>query len=36
MLVQGSRNGWIGEQGEVEGYRGFSERKGGNGITFEM
>ena len=24
------------EQGEMEGYRGFSQRKLGKGITFEM
>jgi hypothetical protein len=31
-----SRSGWVGEQGEVGGDRGFSERKLGKGITFEM
>jgi hypothetical protein len=34
MPGPGSRNGWVGEQGE--GNRGFSERKLGKGITFEM
>jgi hypothetical protein len=29
-------NGWVGEQGEGGGYREFSERKLGKGITFEM
>jgi hypothetical protein len=28
--------GWVGEQGEKEVYRGFSEGKLGKGITFEM
>jgi hypothetical protein len=32
----GSRIEWVGEQGEVEGNRGFSENKLGKGITFEM
>jgi hypothetical protein len=27
---------WVGEQREGEGYRGFSERKLGKGIAFEM
>jgi hypothetical protein len=29
-------SGWVGEQGEGEEDRGFSERKLGKGITFEM
>jgi hypothetical protein len=29
-------SGWVGEQGLVGGYRGFSEGKLGKGITFEM
>jgi hypothetical protein len=32
---EGYRKG-VGEQGEEEGDRGFSERKPGKGITFEM
>ena len=32
----GSRSGWIGEQWERGEDRGFSERKLGKGITFEM
>jgi hypothetical protein len=36
MPGPGSRCGWVGEQGEVGGDRGFLERKLGNGITFEM
>jgi hypothetical protein len=28
--------GWVGEQGEGEGYRGFSEGKLGKEITFEI
>jgi hypothetical protein len=36
MPGPGSRSGWVGEQGEVGGDRGFSERKLGKGITFEM
>jgi hypothetical protein len=36
MPVPGSRSGWVGEQGEEEGYRGFSEWKLGKGIAFEM
>jgi hypothetical protein len=31
-----SGSGWVGEQGEVGENRGFSERKIGKGITFEM
>jgi hypothetical protein len=34
MPGQGSRSGWVGEQGE--GNRGFSEGKPGKEITFEM
>jgi hypothetical protein len=29
-------SGWVGEEGEGRGDRGFSEGKLGNGITFEM
>jgi hypothetical protein len=36
MPGPGSRSGWVGEQGEGEVDRGFSERKPGKGITFEM
>jgi hypothetical protein len=36
MPGPGSRSGWVGEQGERRGGRGFSERKLGKGITFEM
>jgi hypothetical protein len=32
----GSGIGWVGEQWEGEAYRGFSERKLGKGIAFEM
>jgi hypothetical protein len=32
----GSGSGWVGEQGEGEKERGFSERKLGKRITFEM
>jgi hypothetical protein len=32
----GSRSGWVGEPGEGEGNRVFSERKPGKGITLEM
>jgi hypothetical protein len=32
----GRGSGWVGEQGKGEGDRGFSERKLGKGITFEM
>jgi hypothetical protein len=32
----GSRSGWVGEQWEGGGDRGFSEEKLGKGITFEM
>jgi hypothetical protein len=30
------RSGWVDKQEEQGGYRGFSERKPGKGITFEM
>ena len=33
---QGSRSGWVGEQGEEVWDREFSEVKPGKGITFEM
>jgi hypothetical protein len=36
MPVPGSRSGWVREQGEGGGDRGFAERKLGKGITFEM
>jgi hypothetical protein len=36
MPGPGSRSGWVGEQGEWEEDRGFSEGKAGKGITFEM
>jgi hypothetical protein len=36
MPGPGSRSGWVGEQGEGGGDRGFSEGKPGKGITFEM
>jgi hypothetical protein len=36
MSGPGSRSGWVREQGESEGDRGFSEGKLGKGITFEM
>jgi hypothetical protein len=36
MLGPGSANGWVREQEEGRGYRGFSERKLGKGIPFEM
>jgi hypothetical protein len=36
MPGQGSRSRWVGEQGEGERDRGFSKRKPGKGITFEM
>jgi hypothetical protein len=29
-------SGWVREQGEGSGYRGFSERKLGKGLAFEM
>jgi hypothetical protein len=36
MPGQGSRTGWVSEQGEGEMERRFSEGRGGKGITFEM
>jgi hypothetical protein len=36
MPGPGSGSGWVGEQEEVKGDRGFWERKLGNGIAFEM
>jgi hypothetical protein len=36
MPEQGSRNGWVGEQGEGEGGRGVLEWKPRKKITFEM
>jgi hypothetical protein len=36
MPVLGSWSGWVGEQGQAGEDRGFSERKLGIGITFEM
>jgi hypothetical protein len=36
MPGPGSRSGWVGEQGERGGYRGFLERKLGKGIAFEV
>ena len=36
MSGPGSRSEWVGEQGEGGEDRGFSERKPGKGITFEM
>jgi hypothetical protein len=36
MPKPGSGSGWVGEQWEGGGDRGFSERKLGKGITFEM
>jgi hypothetical protein len=36
MPGPGRGSGWVGEQGEVEEDRGFSEGKLGKGITFEM
>jgi hypothetical protein len=36
MPGPGSWSGWVGEQGEWEGGRGFPEGKPGEGITFEM
>ena len=32
----GGRSEWIGEQGEDGGYKGFSGRKLGKGVAFEM
>jgi hypothetical protein len=36
MPGSGKGSGWVLEQGEWGGDRGFSERKLGKGITFEM
>jgi hypothetical protein len=36
MPGPGSQSGWVGEQWEWGGFRGFSERKLGKGIAFEM
>jgi hypothetical protein len=36
MPGPGSRSGWVGEQGEEVGDRGFLEGNLGKGITFEM
>jgi hypothetical protein len=36
MPGPGSRNGWVGEQGEGVEDSGFSEGKLGKGITFEI
>jgi hypothetical protein len=36
MPGPGIGSGWVGEQGERGGYRGFSRRKLGKGIAFEM
>jgi hypothetical protein len=36
MPGPGSRSRWVGEQREEGGYRGFSERKLGKEIAFEM
>ena len=36
MSGQGSRSGWVGEQGERDGDRGFLEGKPGKRTTFEM
>ena len=36
MPGPGSRSGWVGQQGEGTGYRGYSEGKLGKGIAFEM
>ena len=36
MPGSGSGNGWVGDQGEGVGDRGFSEGNLGKGITFEM
>jgi hypothetical protein len=36
MPEPGSGSGCVWEQGEVVGYRGFSEKKLGKGIAFEM
>jgi hypothetical protein len=36
MPGTGSRSGWVGEQGEEEGDRGFLEGKLGKGVKFKM
>jgi hypothetical protein len=36
MPGQGSRSGWVGEQGEEGKVRKFSEGRLANGITFKM
>jgi hypothetical protein len=36
MSWPGSGSGWVGEQEEGRRNRGFSEKKPGKGITFEM
>ena len=36
MPGPGRRSGWLGEQAEGEGNTGFSEKKLGKGIAFEM
>jgi hypothetical protein len=36
MSGPGRRSGWVGEQGEGRGDRGFLEGEIGKGITFEM
>jgi hypothetical protein len=36
MPGSGSRSGWVGEQGDGGGHRGFLEGKPSRGITFEM
>jgi hypothetical protein len=36
MPWPGDRSWWVGEQGQSGGDRGFSERKLGKGIAFEM
>ena len=36
MPGPGSGSGWVGEHRDKGGYRGFSERKLGKGIAFEM
>jgi hypothetical protein len=36
MPWPGSRSEWVGKQEEGRGYRGFSERKLGKGMEFEM
>jgi hypothetical protein len=36
LLKPGRRSGWVVEQGEGNGNRGFSERRPGKGKVFEM